>query len=333
MSTHGSSPSDSGSTASTSSASASASASSASAGGSPASGSPFAGLWPAVITPLTSDGRVAYDTLERMVDLFATQGLDGLYLTGSTGQWPLLSGEERRRILECAARAAAGRLPIMAHVGATTTAETVALAEHAAASGAAAVSAVAPSYYGYSPDVVFSYYTELGRATPLPLFAYHLSTVNTVRLPPAEFVARLLEVPNIAGMKITDVDLYLFGLVRAHGGDRLRLFSGADEVLCHAVLSGAIGAIGTFYNLWGVECQRARRRMAAGDVAAATAFTQRFQMAISRSMRTGSVWSFLRKAMHRKHGLDIGMPRPPLGSQDRPWSDADVDSILESMAQ
>lgn len=282
---------------------------------------------------MAPDGRVAYATLERMVDLFATQGLDGLYLTGSTGQWPLLSGEERRTILECAAGAAAGRLPIMAHIGATTTAETVALAEHAANAGAAAVSAVAPSYYGYSPDVVFAYYTELGRATPLPLFAYHLSTVNSVRLPPAEFVARLLDVPNIAGMKITDVDLYLFGLVHAHGGDRLRLFSGADEVLCHAVLSGAIGAIGTFYNLWGVECQRARRAMAAGDVSGSTEFTRRFQSAISRSMRTGSVWSFLRHAMRRKHGIDIGMPRPPLGSQDRPWNDEDVESILRLMEE
>ena len=325
MSTVGPSSSSSQSSSSQSSAEASSQATPS------ADGARFAGLWPAVITPMTVDGQVAYGTLERMVDLFATQGLDGLYLTGSTGQWPLLSGEERRRILECAAGAAAGRLPLRAHIGATTTAETVALAEHAAGVGAAAVSAVAPSYYGYSPDVVFAYYAELGRATPLPLFAYHLSTVNSVRLPPADFVARLLEVPNIAGMKITDVDLYLFGLIRAYGGDRLRLFSGADEVLCHAVLSGAIGAIGTFYNLWGVECQRARRAMVAGDVAASTAFTRRFQAAISRSMRTGSVWSFLRKAMLRKHGVDIGMPRPPLGSQDRPWSDEDVESILRSM--
>jgi N-acetylneuraminate lyase len=104
-----------------------------------------------------------------------------------------------------------------------------------------------------------------------------------------------------------------------------------DEVLCHAVLSGAIGAIGTFYNL-GRGMPTAHTAVVAGDVAASTAFTQRFQTAISRSMRTGSVWSFLRKAMLRKTRHRHRQCRgPPLGSQDRPWSDEDVESILRSM--
>lgn len=289
----------------------------------------FAGLWPAVITPLAGDGRVAFDVLERMVELFVQQGLDGLYVTGSTGQWPLLTLDERREIAACSVRAAAGRIPVMVHVGAPATQDAVALARHAASIGADAISAVAPSYYGYSPDVIFGYYREIGRATELPLFAYHLSTVNTVKLSPTDYVDRLLDVPNIAGMKITDVDLYLFGLIRASAGSKLRLLSGADEVLCHAILSGAVGAIGTFYNLWGPACRQARLAMVGGDVTQATRFMERFQLAISRSMRTGSVWSFLRKAMQLKYGLDIGMPRPPLGSQDRPWSDADVREILE----
>jgi N-acetylneuraminate lyase len=288
----------------------------------------WSGLWPAVITPMTSDDQIAFDTLEKMVELYVAQNLGGLYVTGSTGQWPLLTLDERRGIAECCVRVSAGRIPVMVHVGATTTRDSVALAQHAASIGADAVSAVAPSYYGYSPDVIFNYYHELGQATELPLFAYHLSTVNTVRLAPADFVERLLQVPHIAGMKITDVDLYLFGLIRAHAGDRLSLFSGADEVLCHAVVSGAIGAIGTFYNLWGVECRAARLAMEAGDVTRATQFMQRFQLAISRSMRTGSVWSFLRRAMQLKHGLDIGRPRAPLGSQDKPWDDAQVRDIL-----
>src|SRR5437588_813736 len=56
-------------------------------------------------------------------------------------------------------------------------------------------------------------------------------------------------VPNAAGLKFTDVDLYTLGLIHTYSGDRLQLLSGADEVMCHAVLSGAVGAIGTFYNL------------------------------------------------------------------------------------
>lgn len=286
------------------------------------------GLWPALLTPLDSQGRPAFDVLDQLVELFVEQGLDGLYVVGSTGQWPLFTVDERKAIAERVARTAAGRIPLMIHVGALTTADAVHLAHHASAIGAAAVSTVAPTYYSYSADVVFEYYKAVGRATSLPLFVYHLSSVNQLRLAPAEYVERLLQIPHIAGMKITDVDLNLFGLINAHADDRLRLFSGADEVMCHAVMSGAVGAIGTFYNLWGPACKQARDAVVRGYGATGVDFMRRFQMAISRVIRSGSIWTFLRAAMLRKYKIDIGMPRPPLGSLDQPWTDDQVAGLL-----
>jgi N-acetylneuraminate lyase len=189
------------------------------------------------------------------------------------------------------------------------------------------VSAVGPTYYSYPAEALFEYYRRIGASTDLPLFAYHLSNVGRMPLGPREYAERLLTVPNIAGMKITDHDLYPFGLIRAVAGDRLQLFSGADEVMCHAVLSGAVGAIGTFYNVWGPECKAAREATAAGDVAAGFAFMQRFQPAIADAIASG-MWSFLRAATRLKYGIDVGMPRPPLGSADKPWAEADVRRLL-----
>jgi N-acetylneuraminate lyase len=146
-----------------------------------------------------------------------------------------------------------------------------------------------------------------------------------------EYTQRLLEVPNVAGMKVTDRDLYTFGLIQSYSGGRLRLFSGADEVMAHAVFCGAVGAIGTFYNLWGPACGRARRAAEAGDVAAARAFMLRFQAAIAEVLGSGGAWSFLRAAMLRKYGVDVGMPRAPLGTADKPWADADVARLIESV--
>jgi N-acetylneuraminate lyase len=289
----------------------------------------FGGLWPAMLTPTAPDGRPALAVCEQLVDLFARQRLGGIYLVGSTGQWPLFTVEERKAVAECVVKAAAGRLPVMVHVGAATTADAVALAEHAARVGASAVSAVGPIYYGHSPDAVFEYYRRIGSATSLPLFAYHLSGVSQMKLGPREYAERLLAVPNVAGMKITDHDLYPFGLIHAFAGDRLQLFSGADEVMCHAVLSGAVGAIGTFYNLWGPACARAREATVGGDVAAGRAFMLRFQTAIADVLGSGGTWSFLRAAMRLKYGIDVGMPRPPLGATDRPWGDADVRRVVE----
>src|SRR5688572_29632599 len=101
----------------------------------------FGGVWPAMLTPAAADGSPSLPACERLVDLFARQGLGGIYLVGSTGGWPLFTVGERRAVAECVVAAAAGRLPVMVHVGAASTADAVALAEHAARVGAAAVSA------------------------------------------------------------------------------------------------------------------------------------------------------------------------------------------------
>ena len=289
----------------------------------------FGGVWPAMLTPVGPDGRPDLAACEQLADLFARQGLGGIYLVGSTGQWPLLTVAERKAIADRVVRAAAGRIPVMVHVGAAATADAIELAEHAAAVGAAAVSAVGPTYYGHAPAAVFEFYRRIGSATGLPLYAYHLSGVSEMGLGPRAFAARLLDVPNVAGMKYTGLDLYTLGLIHAAAGDRLQLFSGADEVLCHAVLSGAVGAIGTFYNVWGPACAAARAAAAVGDILTARAFTRGFQTAIADVLDSGGTWSFLRAAMRVKYGIEVGMPRPPLGAADRPWAEADVRRILD----
>lgn len=288
----------------------------------------FGGIWPALVTPFGADGKPALDVVERLVDLFATQGLDGLYVTGSTGQWPLLTVEERQAVVERCVKASAGRIPIMAHVGAVSTDDAVTLAKHAKQVGADAVSTVAPIYYPHSPDVVFEHFRRVGAASDLPLFVYYIEIAQKLSVGAKEYTERILTLPNIAGMKITVVDLYLFGLIHSFAGNRLQLFSGADEVLCHAVLSGSIGAIGTFYNLFGPACRRARDAMVAGQVEKAQSFMLTFQQVISRVVSSGSIWSFFQAAMRQKYDLDIGMPRAPLGTLDKPWDEAEVAKLV-----
>jgi N-acetylneuraminate lyase len=288
----------------------------------------FHGLWPAMLTPLTSDGKPAFSVMEHLVELFVQQRLDGIYLTGSTGQWPSLSFDERTAIMDCVIKAAAGRIPVMAHIGAVTTDDAIKLAQQAARLGADAVSSVAPIYYAHSEAVVFEHYRQIGQATDLPFYVYHLSSANPAAIGAKSYAEKLLSIPNLAGMKITDVNLYLFGLIQAGTEGRLQLFSGADEVMCQAVLSGAIGAIGTFYNLWGPACRAARQAMVDGKTETAMKFMLRFQTAISRVIDSGAIWQFLRAAMRMKYDLEVGMPRHPLGLADKPWDEAKVREVI-----
>lgn len=289
---------------------------------------PLGGLWPAVVTPTHADGSPNYQAVEQLVDLFRQQQLGGLYLTGSTGQWPLFTVEERKQVAERAVKVADGRIPVMVHVGAATTADSIELARHAGQIGADAISAVGPIYYGYTIDNLFYHYRSIASAVDLPLYVYHLQNVSQTSIPAKTYVERLLEIPTVAGMKITDRDLYPFGLIRVYAGERYTLFSGADELLCHGVLSGANGAIGTFYNVWGPACQAAWQATANGDSARGQEFMRRFQPAIDTVIASGGLWSFLRAAMRIKYQIDIGMPRPPLGATDKAWIDQEVEAIL-----
>lgn len=281
-----------------------------------------------MLTPLNEAGEPDHGQIERLVELFVKQRLGGLYILGSTGQWPLLGMEQRRSAAERIVKTAAGRIPVMVHVGAVATDDAVTLARHAAQIGGSAVSAVTPIYYPAGPDVVFEHYRRIGAASDLPLFVYHLSNVNQLALDPREYAERILGLPHIGGMKITDRDLYQFGLMHVHTRERLHLFSGADEVMCHAALSGAVGAIGTFYNLWGPACQEARRAFVAGSFETGRRFMLAFQTAIGQVLRSQSIWSFLRAGMRLKYSIDIGAPRAPLGVLDKPWKDADVQRLI-----
>ena len=288
----------------------------------------FGGVWPAMVTPLTESGDINHAAIEGLIDLFVRQRLGGVFILGSTGQWPLLTLAERRGIAERTIKAAAGRIPVMVHVGAAGTQDAVALARHAGSIGADAISCVAPIYYPSTSDVIFEHYRLVASATDRPFFVYHLSFVQQQALEPSDYAKRLLALPNIAGMKITDRDLDTFGLIQASTQGSLTLLSGADEVLCHAAVSGAAGAVGSFFNLWGAVCQSIRRAFVDGDIEIGRRFMLVFQSVLAEVGRPGRMWTFLRSAMRKKHGIDIGLPRPPLGLLAQSWSDAEVARLL-----
>lgn len=288
-------------------------------------------VWPAMLTPLDDDGTPRLSVIDRLVDVFVQQELGGLYVLGSTGQGILLPVETRRQVAKRVVQAAAGRIPVMLHVGAVATDDAVALAEHAAEIGADAVSSVPPIYYPARFDAVLEHYRRVGSATDLPFFPYHASFLAQALPPAAQYAEQLLDLPNVAGMKFTDHNMYVLGLLHEYSGGRLFLFSGADELLCQAAVSGASGAIGSFYNVFGDVCQQVRQAFVAGDVQRGRRFMLCFQRTIDSILVRGGPWGFFRQAMQQKYDLDVGPPRAPLAVCEPPWDPADVERIIQEV--
>ncbi len=286
------------------------------------------GVWPAMLTPVTADGEPNPEMIERIVNVLIDDGVDGLYVLGSTGQGPAFRFEQRRLVAERAVNAAEGRVPVIIHVGTAATQDSVDLAVHAQSVGADGISAVPPIYFPVDADRLFAHYDAIGSATSLPFFPYHHTMFGDAAIADPGYTDRLTEIPNIAGMKITVRDLYLFGLIQQRTQGRLQLFSGADELLCHAAVSGAVGAIGSFYNLWGPKCREVRQAFIAGDFQRGRDFMAVFQTALDKILRSGSPMGFLRVGMRVKYDVEIGPGRSPAARFSKPWDEDEVREIL-----
>lgn len=200
------------------------------------------GALAAAVTPLRAGGAELDDeAFEPLVTFLADHGLRGIFALGTTGEGLLLSVPERRRAAELFRKANAGRLALVIHCGAQTTADSVALAEHAAAHGADAVAAVAPPYYPFDEEALVRHFTAVAQAcAPVPFFLYEIAARTGYAIP-LGVVARLQEhVPNLAGLKVSDTP---FERVEPYLVEGLDVFVGSEPLAAKALARGAAGVV------------------------------------------------------------------------------------------
>ncbi len=284
----------------------------------------YKGVWPALFTPVRPDGSSDEKELEKLIELVIGQEMDGIYLLGSTGQGLLFSEEERKKIASRVLEIVAGRVPVMVQVGALNTEESIRLAKHAASAGANSISSVGPIYFGGSTEAAFQHYRRIAQATDLPFFSYQIGTALDLKL-----IDDLMEIPQVQGMKLTTGKLLEISSIRNRAGDRLKLFSGADELMCQAAICGTVGAIGTFYNMFGPTCRYIRQSFLNGEVAQAESFMLTFQAFIEKVLPY--VWDFIDRGMMLKYNIRIGAPKPPIIAPPFPFGDEEVLAIMNEI--
>ena len=288
----------------------------------------FKGLWPAMFTPIFENGEPAYEEIEKLVQLFISQEMDGLYILGSTGQGILFTENQRKKVTEVVSKVASKQIPVIVQVGALTTAESIRLAKHAEKCGVDGISSVGPIYYSGNADTALEHYSRIARSTSLPFFPYQLGD-DSIPGDMNSFIDRLLEIPNVTGMKLTTNQLIEISTLHNYAGEDLKLFSGSDELFCHATLCGTVGAIGSFYNIWGVCCKQIMTEFKNGNYQLGKEFMLSFQKMIKLVLP--NAWTFFRKAMLLKYNIDIGTPIGPLGNSQKEWQDKQVLAIIEQI--
>ena len=200
------------------------------------------GAFAASVTPLR-DGGSALDeeAIAPVVEFLAANGIRGILALGTAGEGILLGVPERMRAAERFVEAARGRLPVIVHCGAQTTADTAALAAHAAEIGAAGAAAIGPPYFLLDERSMIRHFAEAARAAaPLPFYLYEFEARAGYAVPP-DAVRRLRELaPNLAGLKVSDTPWERFEPYLIEGLD---VFVGPEALIGRGLAAGAVGAV------------------------------------------------------------------------------------------
>jgi dihydrodipicolinate synthase/N-acetylneuraminate lyase len=200
------------------------------------------GAFAAALTPLRDGGATLdEEAVEPYVHFLADGGVDGILALGTNGEGILLTAPERRRAAQVFIRAASGRLPVAVHCGAQTTAETAALAAHAAEAGAAAVAVIGPPFFALDPVAMEGHFAAAAAAcAPIPFYLYEFEA-RTGYAVPISVIERLRErAENLRGLKVSDkpwerVEPYLL--------EGLDVFVGAESLVARGLAAGAAGAV------------------------------------------------------------------------------------------
>ncbi len=156
-----------------------------------------------IITPFDENGLVDEPVLRQLVDFYIAASIQGLFALGSSGQGPAMTPPERKHAAEIILDQAAGRSPVIVHVGTADAASTIDLAEHAAEKGAVALGVIPPYYYSdHSEFEVLAHFRAVADAVPLPIFIYENPKYSGISISPQFGKTMKDEIPAIRGIKV-----------------------------------------------------------------------------------------------------------------------------------
>lgn len=270
--------------------------------------SQFEGIVPAIITPMTSDGKLNEEAFRQVMEFNIRAGVHGFWVAGGTGESVLLEDEENRRIAEIAADQNGGRVQNIMHVGAPTTVRAARLAEHAARAGVEAICCVPPFFYRQSDDAVVEHYRVVAEAADLPLFVYNLPQSTNVEITPDLMRKIQDKVPQLTGLKHSAPYM---GFVRDFANMGLDCFIGNCRLMLPALTVGAVGCVDGPPNLVPERWVALWKAYRAGDLTAAQA-AQEEASKVADLILPFKFHAVAKAVLSQRLGIDCGDPRPPM---------------------
>jgi 4-hydroxy-tetrahydrodipicolinate synthase len=267
----------------------------------------FHGVFPYLVSPIDQTGRIKSGVLGRLAEDLIGDGVHGLTPLGSTGEFAYLSNAQRAEAVRATVEAAAGRVPVVAGVAATATADAVAQARHYQKLGAGGILAILESYFPLAEPQVESYFRAIADAVDVPVVLYTNPQFQRTDLS-LDVIARLSEHPRIRYIKdaSTNTGRLLSIMNRC---DRLKVFSASAHIPAAVMLIGGVGWMA------GPACVIPRQSVRLYNLCRAERWAQAMELQrllwrINEIFARFNLAACIKAALDMK-GYDVGDPVPP----------------------
>lgn len=276
------------------------------------------GLVAAPHTPFHHDGSLNLNIVEKQAAHLRQTSVAAAFIGGTTGESHSLSLAERRALAQRWMEVTRGSsLRVVVHVGSNSLLDAADLAQQARELGAAAIAALAPSYFKpRSTAMLIECCRQITAAAPeTPFYFYDIPILTGVNLSMPEFLAEAgTQLPSLAGIKFTNMDLMNYQLCQRANGGAFDILWGFDEALIGGLAAGARGAVGSTYNFAAPIYTRLMAAFTSGDLAAAREEQFRSVQLIQLLAKHGFMGAA--KATMKLLGMDVGPARLPHASLD-----------------
>ena len=237
----------------------------------------FGRVMTAMITPFDKEGEVNYERMDELSRHLIANGSDSLLVTGTTGESPTLSTDEKLRLFETVRKAAleegeklGKKIPVIAGTGSNNTRASVEFTKQAEKIGVDAVLAVVPYYNKPSQEGMYRHFVSIAEASSLPVIMYNIPGRTGVNMLP-ETIARLSEHENIAAVKEAAGSLEQVSQIRQLTSDDFDIYSGDDSLTLPMLSVGAQGVISVASHIMGSEINKMCTEFFKGNISEAEA--------------------------------------------------------------
>jgi len=272
----------------------------------------FKGMFPAPPTPIGADGRVHEKALRALLEDNIAHGVNGFWIAGTTGEGPILTEEQRDATARISAEVCKGKVPVIMHVGAISTASSVRAAKTARSAGCDAVCCLPPIFFPSSERSRIDHYKAVADAAgDLPFFVYNLPQLTQVETIPALMEKFVRAIPTLKGLKHSAPN---FADIRVFADMGLLCFSGNGAFPLPALTMGAVGTIDAPLSIAPWHYAELYRAWQAGDIARAKALQDNVRKYVDLVWMYFAMADVCKVVLSARLGVDCGRAIPPVNS-------------------